>query len=160
MAVDNERYADLKEDFKETKQDFKETKHDVKKLAESITLIEKSIITSEAIQKSILVILTANKITLDDNARRLTVTENLTLNLKNATQNIKITTNELTKEVESNDIKYIARMDAMSEEIKIIKELPYKNYIRVKWIFYTTMISGVGVIFTLLWEKVFKGFFK
>lgn len=124
MAIDHERYIDLKDDFKETKKD-------VKDLSKSITLIEKSIITSEAIQKSILVILTANKETL--------VT--------------------LTKEVEANDIKYTERMDLIDNEIKVIKELPYKNYIRVKWIFYTTMISGAGVIFTLLWEKVLRGLF-
>jgi len=153
MTVDNERYTDLKEDFKETKKDVKE-------LSRSIVLIEKSIITSEAIQKSILVILTANKTTLDDNARRLIATEDLTLNLKNATQNLKTTTKELTKDVEANDLKYTERMDAMSAEIKVIKELPYKNYIRVKWIFYTSMIGGAGAALTILWEKVLKGFFK
>ena len=125
MTIDNERYIDLKEDFKETKKD-------VKDLSKSITLIEKSIITSESIQKSILAILTTNK-------------ETLVI---------------LTKDIEAKDIKYTERMDAMSEEIKIIKELPYKNYIRVKWIFYTTIASAIGVSVTLLWDKALKGFFK
>jgi len=117
----DERYTDLKEDFKETKKDVKE-------LSKSITTIEKSMITSEATQKAILVILTTNK-------------ENLII---------------LTKDIETKDIKYTERMDAITEEINTIKELPYKNYVRMKWIFYTTMAGSAWAIY----EKVLKGFIE
>jgi len=125
MTVDNERYMDLKEDFKETKKDVKE-------LSKSVVSIEKSIITSESIQKSILIILTDNKETLK----------------------------VMAKKVDDNDINNNKRMDEMSDEIKVIRELPYKNAMRVKWIFYTTIISGIGVATTLLWDRVFKYIFK
>lgn len=125
MTIDNERYADLKEDFKETKKD-------VKDLSKSIVVIEKSMISSEGIQKSILIILTDNKETLT----------------------------KLTKDVEAKDLKYTERMDKMADEIKTVKELPYKNAMRVKWIFYATMVSGAAVTATLLWEKLLKGIFK
>lgn len=125
MTLDNERYKDLKDDFKETK-------NDVKDLTKSIVLIEKSMISSESIQKSILIILTDNKETLKS----------------------------IVKKVDDNDTKYCERMDDMESEIKNIKELPYKNAMRVKWIFYATIFSAVGVTVTLLWEKVLKGLFK
>lgn len=125
MTVDNERYVDLKEDFKETKKD-------VKDLSKSVVVIEKSMIASEATQKSILIILTDNKETLV----------------------------RLTKDVEAKDLKYTQRMNAMDAEIKTIKELPYKNAMRVKWIFYATIVSAIGVTVTLLWDKVLKGLFK
>jgi len=140
MADDsvNIRIVDLKEDFKETKADVKE-------LSKSMILIEKSIIRSEAAQEKMLTILANNKIILDDNAKKLLATENLTINLKSTTDDLKTTTTELAE-----------RMDAMNLEITTIKELPYKNYIRMKWIFITTMAGSAYALLSILWDKVLK----
>jgi len=132
----DERYSDLKEDFKETKKD-------VKDLSKSLTLIEKSIIRSESAQEKILDILANNKTVLDDNSRRLMITENLTYNLKT-----------VTGELKENDVTLAERMDAMNIELTTIKEIPYKNYVRMKWIFYTTMAGSAWA----LYEKLLKGF--
>lgn len=155
MTDENEniRYTDLKEDFKETKRDVKE-------LTKSMSLVEKSIIRSEAAQEKILDILMNNKIVLDDNSRRLIATEALANNLKTATNGLKTKTNELSKDIETVDTKITERLDAMNIEITTIKELPYKNYVRMKWIFYTSMVGGAYAVATILWDKVIKKFFQ
>ena len=150
---ENARLADLKEDFKDTKLYVKE-------LTKSMSLVEKSIIRSEAAQEKILDILINNKIVLEDSSRRLIATEILANNLKTATNGLKTKTNELSKDIETVDTKITERLDAMNTEITTIKELPYKNYVRMKWIFYTSMAGGAYAAATILWNKVLRGLFE
>jgi len=114
-------------------QDIVELKCDVKESCRSMTLVEKSNIRTEDNVEKILETLVdlkaatvENKLSLDENLKRTTATENLALNLKTDT-------------------------DTLKKDVKVIKEKPAKDYDTLKWIIIGILVSNVvGIVWSML----------
>ena len=117
-------------------EDGKDMRADLKELNKSVTNIEKSIIQSTATQEKILMMISDNKVTLEESVRRSIKTENLALNLVTVTDG-------LVKDLEAVTLKVIA-----------IEEKPSKNYEKLKWVLISFIVSNLfglmGIIYKVM----------
>lgn len=123
--------------------DVRDLKDNAKEQSKSMNVSEKSDIRTEGYIEKIFGILTDlkadgvdNKKTLEDNFKKLTITENLAFNLVTVTDN-------LTKDLEAVNLKVIE-----------IEKKPIKNAEKMKWVYIsfiaTNLVGFMGLVYKFI----------